>query len=128
MDREELNQLSNLVVGAAIEVHKNLGPGLLEHAYQAALIYELTTMGLKVRSEVDVPFIYKGVLMPTAYRADIIVEDEIILELKATENDNPLYPKQLLTYLRLYDKRLGLLINFNKDRLIDGLKRIVNGL
>ena len=71
---------------------------------------------------------YKGIKLDTAYRADIIVENEIILELKATENDNPLFGKQLLTFLRIYDKRLGLLINFNRERLIDGLKRVVNNL
>lgn len=78
--------------------------------------------------EVEVPFIYKGVRLPTTYRADIIVEDEIILELKATETDNPLYAKQLYTYLRLYNKKLGLIINFNRERLVEGLKRVVNNL
>ena len=78
--------------------------------------------------EVEVPFVYKGVRLPTAYRADIIVEDEIILELKATETDNPIYAKQLYTYLRLYNKRLGLIINFNRERLVEGLKRVVNNL
>lgn len=84
--------------------------------------------GINALMEVEVPFIYKGMKLPTAYRADIIVEDEIILELKATETDNPIYAKQLYTYLRLYNKRLGLIINFNRERLVDGLKRVVNNL
>ena len=89
---------------------------------------ELKLRGIKAESEVEVPFVYKGIKLDTAYRADIIVEDELILELKSTENDNPLFGKQLLTYLRIYNKRLGLLINFNRERLIDGLKRVVNNL
>lgn len=128
MDKTNINELSNRIVGAAIEVHNNLGPGLLEHTYQVALAHELASLGFRVKREVEVPFIYKGIKLDTVYRADIIVEDEIILELKATENDNPLYYKQLLTYLRIYNKRLGLLINFNRDRLTDGLRRVVNGL
>lgn len=109
-------------------MHRCLGPGLLEHTYQAALLCELKLIGLRAVGEVEIPFIYKGIRLETAYRADIIVEDEIILELKSTENDNPLFAKQLNTYLRLYNKRLGLLINFNRERLVDGLKRVVNNL
>ena len=128
MNENQINALSQEIIGAALEVHRNLGPGLLEHTYQAALICELKLRGIKAESEVEVPFVYKGIKLDTAYRADIIVEDEIILELKSTENDNPLFGKQLLTYLRIYNKRLGLLINFNRERLIDGLKRVVNNL
>lgn len=128
MDSVEINRISKLIVGAAIEVHKNLGPGLLEHTYQVALAHELRVLGLNIRCEVEVPFIYKGIKMDVAYRADIIVNNEIIIELKATEQDNPLYYRQLLTYLRLYGKKLGLLINFNREKLTDGLKRVVNGL
>ena len=128
MNENQINALSQEIIGAAIEVHRNLGPGLLEHTYQAALMCELKMRGINAESEVEIPFVYKGVKLETAYRADIIVENEIILELKSTENDNPLHGKQLLTYLRIYDKRLGLLINFNRERLIDGLKRVVNNL
>jgi len=128
MDKEQINALSKKIIGAAIEVHRNLGPGLLEHSYQVALMHELKLSGLKAASEVDVPFIYKGVRLDTAYRADIIVEDEIILELKSTENDSPVFIKQLHTYLRIYNKQLGILINFNRERLVDGIKRVVNNL
>lgn len=117
-----------MIIGAAIEVHSILGPGLLEHAYQAALMEELRLRGLHAESEVVIPVVYKGDKLETAFRADIIVEDEIILELKATENDNPVYAKQLYTYLCLTDKRLGLLLNFNRERLVDGLERVVNRL
>ena len=128
MNESQLNDLSKKIIGAAIEVHRFLGPGLLENTYKAALLYELKLSGINAKSEVEVPFIYKNVKLESAYRADIIVEDQIILELKATENDNPLYAKQLYTYLRLCNKRLGLLINFNRERLVEGLKRVVNNL
>ncbi len=121
-----LNLLSNKIIGAAVEVHKTLGPGLLERAYLLALLYELELRGIKARSEVDIPVVYKGVDLGFAYRADIIVENEIILELKATEKDNLLFGKQLYTYLKLCNKKLGLLINFNRPRLIDGIERVVN--
>lgn len=84
--------------------------------------------GIKAQSEVEIPFRYKGFELKTAYRADIIVEDEIILELKSTESDNPLHLKQLNTYLKLYNKKLGLLINFNRERLAEGVRRVVNNL
>lgn len=127
MTIEELNQMSEKIIKAAILVHKNLGPGLLEQVYKVALIYELKEAGFNVESEVPIPCVYKGVRVDLAYRADIIVENQIILELKSTEKNNPVFYKQLNTYLRLTNKRLGLLINFNNSRLIDGLKRIVNG-
>ena len=128
MDKNQINALSKEIIGAAIEVHRCLGPGLLEHSYSTALMCELKLRGIKAKSEVEIPFAYKGILLNTAYRADIIVEDEIILELKSTENDSPLYGKQLFTYLRISNKRLGLLINFNRERLTDGIKRVVNNL
>lgn len=122
----EINELTHRIIGAAIEVHKTLGPGLLEKAYQKALSFELRLRGLKVDEEVNIPVKYKGIDVDDAYRADIIVEDRIIVELKATEKDNPLYSKQLLTYMRFADKELGLLINFNKARLLDGVERVIN--
>lgn len=128
MNELELNSLSQQVIGAAIDIHKELGPGLLEHTYQCALMHELSLRGLKAETEVEIPLFYKGVVLNAAYRADIIVENELIVELKSTENDNPLYKKQLLSYLRLHNKKLGLLINFNKMRLIDGISRLVNNL
>lgn len=122
----EINELTHRIIGAAIEVHKTLGPGLLEKAYQKALSFELRLRGLKVDEEVNIPVKYKGIDVDDAFRADIIVEDRIIVELKATEKDNPLYSKQLLTYMRFADKELGLLINFNKARLLDGVERVIN--
>ena len=126
-NRQELNELSSQVINAAIEVHSILGPGLLETAYHVALAYELSMRGLKVESEVEIPMIYKDIKISTAYKADLIVEDKIILELKSTEKESNLFTKQLLTYLKLKDKRLGLLINFNRSTLKEGLIRVVNG-
>ncbi len=128
MDKNLLNSLSQEIIGASIEVHSIIGPGMLENIYSKALAYELRLRGHKVEMEVPIPCIYKGVAMNTAYRADLIVDDAIIVELKATENDSPLYSKQLFSYLRLADKKLGLLINFNRKRLIDGLTRVVNNI
>lgn len=126
MTEDEYNKLSGKVIGAAIEVHKVLGPGLLEYAYQRALFHELQLRQIKCSREVELPIVYKGVVLQTNYRIDILVEDEIILELKATEYDNALHRQQLLTYLRLSGKKLGLLINFNKPTLLQGVTRIVN--
>ena len=126
MSREELNDLSYAVIGAAMEVHSALGPGLLEKAYHKALLVELGLRGLQCESEVDVPVKYKDLRIEAAFRADIIVENQIILELKATENFNSLYSKQLLTYLRLSGYPLGLLINFNEIILKEGIIRIIN--
>lgn len=126
--KDEIDALSKRIIGAAIEVHRNLGPGLLESTYQQALMLELRLRGIQAKSEVEIPFLYKGIRIDTAYRADIIVEDEIILELKATDKDNILFFKQLFTYLKLADKRLGILINFNNQLLTDGIRRVANGL
>lgn len=125
---KDINQLTQEIIGAAIEVHSLLGPGLLEKTYQTALLHELRLRGLKAEKEEPVKINYKGVIIETAFRMDIIVEDSVILELKATETDHPIYSRQLNTYLRLADKRVGLLINFNRERLVDGLKRIANNL
>ena len=126
MTREEYNVLTKEIIDASIEVHKVLGPGLLEQAYKVALLRELSIRGIKAEKEQDIPFFYKGETLSSAYRADIIVEGEVIIELKATEKDNSLYPKQLNSYLKLANKKVGLLINFNRERLIDGLTRVVN--
>ena len=123
----ELNALSGRVIGCAIEVHRILGPGLLESSYQAALLYELRAHGMHAEGEVPVPLVYKGVELDTSFRADIIVENELVVELKSTEKDNPLYAKQLMTYLRILNRRLGLLINFNREKLADGVERVIAG-
>lgn len=122
----ELNALSEEIIGAAIEVHNLLGPGLFEHIYRDALLHELKLRGMNAECEVSLPCMYKGVRLGSAYKADIIVEDSIILELKSTEKDSNLYWQQLLTYLRISNKKLGLLINFNHSRLTDGIRRVIN--
>ena len=121
------NEISKIVLDAAIMVHRTLGrPGLLESVYQDALVYELRTRGLKVTKEVIVPVKYKGVVAGDPLRIDIFVEDRIVVECKATEKDNPIYAVQTLTYLRLLGLHLGLLINFGKETLVAGYRRVVN--
>ena len=118
--------LSKKIIGAAIEVHRHLGPGLLESVYQAALDYELRLAGIKSEREVPIPVVYKGLILEVGFRADIIVEDRIIIELKATDGISKLHKKQLLTYLKAANMRLGLLFNFNETTLMDGFERLVN--
>ena len=122
------NQLSYLVIGAAINVHKNVGPGLLESAYEHALAYECRNNGLEVRQQVPIPFIYQGVKLDIGYRVDLIINNKIILEIKSVEGLQPVHYAQLLTYLRLADLKLGLLINFNCFQLKSNIHRIVNKL
>ena len=120
-------EISKIVLDAAIMVHRTLGgPGLLESVYQDALVYELRTRGLKVAKEVIVPVKYKGVVVGDPLRIDIFVEDRIVVECKATEKENPIYAVQTLTYLRLLGLHLGLLINFGKETLVAGYRRVVN--
>ena len=121
------NEISKIVLDAAILVHRTLGgPGLLESVYQDALVYELKTRGLKVEKEVLVPVRYKDVEVGDPLRIDILVEGCVVVECKATEKDNPIYAVQTLTYLRLLGLHLGLLINFGKETLIAGYRRVVN--
>ncbi len=123
------NEVAKVVVDAAYQIHVTLGPGLLESAYAAALNYELQKRGLSVQTEVPIPLIYDGVvLQEMAYRADMIVADLVVLELKSVEKLLPVHKKQLLTYLRLLDKRLGLLINFGAARIKHNITRVANGL
>ncbi len=123
------NEVAKVVVDAAYQIHVTLGPGLLESAYAAALNYELQKRGLSVQTEVPIPLIYDGVvLQEMAYRADMIVSDLVVLELKSVEKLLPVHKKQLLTYLRLLDKRLGLLINFGASRIKHNITRVANGL
>lgn len=121
------NKLSGEVIGAAIEVHKGLGPGLLESAYEECLCYELSQRGIGFKRQVVLPVQYKGVNLEAGYRIDVLVEEMIILELKSVEQIQPIHEAQLLTYLKLADKWLGLLINFNTPVLKNGIRRIVNG-
>lgn len=129
MTTEELsayNELSKQVIGAAINVHKELGPGLLESAYEYCLMKELELLGLKAESQVELPLFYKGLPTGKTFRIDMIVEDKIILELKSVESLHPVNEIQLLTYLKLTGKKMGLLINFNVPVLKDGIKRKIN--
>ena len=123
-----LNQLSNTIIGAAIEVHREFGPGLLESVYEECLKIELESQGLNVQSQVDLPLIYKGIKIEKDYRIDLLVNDEFILELKAVELLKPLHEVQLVTYMKLANVHMGLLINFNVPVLKDGIKRKINGL
>ena len=128
MDKN-LNYLSSKIIEAAINVHKELGPGLLESVYNACMLIELNNMNLIVKSEVPLPVIYKGeIVAEEGFRIDLLIEDRIIVELKSVEKIQPVHQKQLLTYLRLANKPLGLLINFNEPLLKDGITRIVNNL
>lgn len=121
-----MKDISYDIIGCAYEVHRILGPGLLESVYQKALVQELKLRGFKVKSEVDIEINYKGVNVGSDLRLDIIVNDTIIIELKSVETILPIHKKQLLTYLRLTNLQLGLLINFNTNLLKDGITRIVN--
>lgn len=116
------------VIRAAIEVHRELGPGLLESTYERCLVHELTLCGIKAIRQKSQPIIYKGLEIDEGYRINVLVEDKIILELKAVDSLNNIHTAQLLTYLKLANLNLGFLINFNTERLVDRLKRIVNNL
>ena len=124
---KELNDLSSKIIKAAINVHSGLGPGLLESVYGQCMAIELEQLGLKVESEVGVPITYGGrTITDEGFRIDLLVEDTVIIELKSVETVQPVHKKQLLTYLRLADKPLGLLINFNESLLKNGVTRIIN--
>jgi GxxExxY protein len=122
------NDLSQIIIGCAIKVHTVLGPGLLESAYEECLYYELIKEGLKVEKQKSLPLIYKEIKLEVGYRLDLIVEDKVIIEIKACEGLNDVHMAQVLTYLKLSNVKLGLLINFNVSKVKDGVKRIVNNL
>ena len=121
------NEISGDIVDAAIKLHQWLGPGLLESVYEMILAAELTRRGHKVETQVPVSFEYDGMKFENAFRADMIVDGQIVVELKATEQRNPVFPKQLKTYLVLMNKHLGLLLNFGQAKMVNGIERIVNG-
>lgn len=127
MLEKERNNLSKTILDASIEVHKQLGPGLLESVYEICLCKELMNKGISYQRQVSLPIVYKNEKLDAEFRIDIVVENEIIIELKAVEEIQPVHHAQLLTYLKLYNKHLGLLINFNTPRLVDGFKRLING-
>jgi len=122
------NPVAQQIVDAAYRVHTALGPGLLESVYEAALAYELEKRGLRVARQQVIPVVYEAVRIDTGFHADLVVEDRVIVEIKAVENVAAVHKKQLLTYLKLADKRLGLLINFNVALIKEGITRIVHGL
>ncbi len=124
---QRLNEITRLVIGAAIKVHRALGPGLLESVYIACLAFELGQLGLKLQTQSPVPVVYEGVKLDCGFRADVIVEDAVILEIKAVERLAPLHRAQMLTYLRLSGHTVGLLMNFNTTILKNGVERVVNG-
>ena len=124
----EENELATEIIGAAIEVHRQLGPGLLESVYRDCMVYELKSRGLDIEREKTLPLRYKGLEFQAAYRADIVVGGKVIVELKAVDNLLPVHAAQLLSYLRLSGCRLGLLINFNVAQLKEGVKRVANHL
>ncbi|MCS6885431.1 MAG: GxxExxY protein [Blastocatellia bacterium] len=125
MELSELNGLTEQIIGAAIEVHRALGPGLLESAYEACLCYELQKRGLHAESQKPLPLVYKEVHLEVGYRVDLLVEGAVIVEVKAAEQLHPIHEAQILSYLKLSGCRVGLLINFNVERLKQGIKRIV---
>ena len=122
------NEIARRVVDACFAIHISLGPGLLESAYEKILLYELNRSGLCVRSQVSLPVVWKDVEISPAFRADLIVEDKVIVELKSVDTLAPVHAKQLLTYLKIADKRLGLLINFGEELMKNGIRRIANNL
>ena len=122
------NELAKIVVDFCLKIHKTLGPGLLESVYEEALIYELKKLGIQVERQAGIPVIYENVKMDIGFRADVLVENKLIVELKSIESILPIHKKKLLTYLRLANMKLGLLVNFNVDLIKDGIFRIANGL
>ena len=118
-------ELTEAIIGACIEVHKHLGPGLLESAYQQCLCHELTLRGIQFAPEVDLPVVYKGVKLDCAYRMDVVVEGRVLLELKSIDRPAPIHEAQLISYLKLSGIRVGLLINFKVKVLVDGIIRRV---
>lgn len=127
LTEDDFNDLTNRVIGAAIEVHRELGPGLLESVYEYCLAKEMRSRGIHFEQQVELPIYYKGEALDKQFFLDILVERVLVLELKAIETVAPVHEAQLLSYLRLSGKRLGLLINFNVPVLKDGIRRIVNG-
>lgn len=122
------NEISYKIIGIAIDLHRSVGPGLLESAYENALAYDLRESGLDVKQQLPLPFLYKEVKMEVGYRVDLLVEDKVIVEVKSVETLAPVHYAQLLTYLKLSNRKLGLLINFNSKILKNEIHRVVNNL
>lgn len=122
------NEIATIVVDVCYIVHTKLGPGLLESVYESILAYELEKRGLKTTRQQSIPVVYEAIQFDEGFRADLIVEDKLIVELKSVEKVAPVHKKQLLTYLRLTDKKLGLLVNFGENLIKDGITRVANGM
>ncbi len=127
-ETSKLNKISEAIIGAAIEVHRALGPGLLESVYEACLVHELAELGHKIDQQKPLPVKYKKIFLECGYRLDLVVDDSVLVELKSVDVLAPIHEAQVLTYLKLADLKLGLLINFNVKMLKDGVRRLVNGL
>lgn len=121
----QINEITQRIIGCAIEVHKNLGPGLLESAYEECLAYDLSMTGLSIKRQQPVPVIYKDVKLECGYRIDILVENYVVVELKALDGINPVHKAQILTYMKFAEKKYGLLINFNVTLLKNGIRRFI---
>ncbi|NJW53729.1 GxxExxY protein [Salinimicrobium oceani] len=122
------NEISFKIIGCALKLHRKTGPGLLESVYENALAYDLRSLGFDVQQQVPMPFVYKEVKMDVGYRIDLLVNSKVIVEVKSVENLAPVHFSQVLTYLKLSDKKLGLLMNFNSKALKDGIHRLANNL
>jgi GxxExxY protein len=120
------NEITELIIGCAIKIHRSLGPGLLESAYEACLFYELSKIGLTVEKQKALPLIYESVKLDCGYRADFVIENKVVIEVKSVDAIADIHLAQILTYLKLSNCKVGLLINFNVLKLTDGLKRVVN--
>ena len=123
---DDLNELTGAIIGAAIEVHRNLGPELLESAYESCLLWELRQKYLKVETQVPVPIRYKGIQLDAGYRIDLLVQDKIIVEMKAIDKIQPIHTAQVLTYLKMTNLKMALILNFNVGLMRSGIKRIIN--
>jgi GxxExxY protein len=121
----EINQITEIIIGCAIEVHKHTGPGLLESAYEECLFFELQNAGLRIERQKPVPIIYKEIKLDYGYRMDLLVENTVVIELKTVDSFDPVHEAQILTYMKFAQKRIGLLINFNVPLLKQGIKRYV---
>ena len=127
MNQEEgLNKITETIIGAAIDVHRALGPGLLESAYEACMVYDLIQVGMKVEQQKPLPVVYRGVKLECGYRLDLMIENEVVVEIKSIDKLLPIHKAQLMSYLKLADCKVGLLINFNVELLKDGIQRVVN--
>ena len=126
MDQEErLNKITETIIGVAINIHRALGPGLLESAYDACMVYDLIQVGMTVEQQKQLPVVYRGVKLECGYRLDLLIENEVIVEIKSVEKLLPIHKAQLMSYLKLADCKVGLLINFNVELLKDGIQRVV---